>query len=146
MSGFRFSLEKALELRQTQLEMAEAAFQQQASVLVELDRLRDDLLAARVSAEAQVRNGESVPGCDLMALAAFRLHVKAKEKELAQRRLREEQKLEERRAAMLEASRRCRLMERLKERRKSEWTAARNSELEEMAAESFLAQWNRAQA
>jgi hypothetical protein len=82
----------------------------------------------------------------LAALGAFRLHVQAKEKDLAQRRVEGEKKLEECRNAMLEARRRCRLMEKLKERRKVEWDAARSRELEELAAESFLAQWNRGQA
>ncbi len=146
MSGFRFTLEKALELRRLQLEVAESAFQRQGAALVALDHARDDLRASRANAEAQVRDGGSVPGCDLAALGAFRLHVQAKEKELARRRVEGETKLEECRNAMLEARRRCRLMERLKERRKQEWETARNRELEELASESYLAQWNRGQA
>jgi flagellar export protein FliJ len=146
MSGFRFSLEKALDLRRSQLQLEEARFQKQAAALLELDRTRDGLRDSRAKAEAQVRDGGSVPGCDLAALGAFRLHVQAKEKDLAQRRVEGEKKLEECRTTMLEARRRCRLMERLKERRKVEWDAARSRELEELAAESFLAQWNRGQA
>jgi hypothetical protein len=33
MSGFRFSLEKALELRRSQLQLEEARFQKQAAAL-----------------------------------------------------------------------------------------------------------------
>ena len=143
MSGFRFSLEKALDLRRLQLELEESKFQQQAAALLELDRIRDHMRASRANAEAQVRAGGSALGLDLAALGAFRLHVQAKEKGLAQRRVEGEKKLEERRNAMLEARRRCRLLERLKERRKGEWDIAFNRELEAVAAESFLAQWNR---
>jgi flagellar export protein FliJ len=146
MSGFRFSLEKALDLRRLQLELEESKFQQQAAALLELDRIRDQMRASRASAEAQVRIGGTALGLDLAALGAFRLHVQAKEKELAQRRVEGEKKLEERRNAMLEARRRCRLLERLKERRKGEWDTAFNRELEAVAAESFLAQWNRGQS
>jgi hypothetical protein len=146
MSGFRFSMEKALELRRSQLELEESRFQQQGAALVELDRLRDGVRTARANAEAQVRAGGTAHGSDLAALGAFRLHVQAQEKLLAQRRVEAEKKLEERRNAMLEARRRCRLLERLKDRRKSEWDAAFQRGLEEVAAESFLAQWNRAQA
>src|SRR5580692_8054977 len=146
MSGFRFSLEKALDLRRLQLELEESRFQQQAAALLELDRMRDHMRASRAHAEAQVRAGGSAQGLDLAALGAFRLHVQAKEKALAQRRVEGEKKLEERRNAMLEARRRCRLLERLKERRKAEWDTAFNRELEAVAAESFLAQWNRVQA
>jgi hypothetical protein len=146
MSGFRFSLEKALDLRRLQLELEESKFQQQAAALLELDRMRDHMLALRATAESQVRAGGSALGFDLAALGAFRLHVQAKEKELARRRVEGEKKLEERRNAMLEARRRCRLLERLKERRKGEWDAAFSRELEAVAAESFLAQWNRGQS
>jgi flagellar export protein FliJ len=146
MSGFRFSLEKALDLRRLQLELEESKFQQQAAALLELDRIRDHMRTSRANAELQVRAGGSALGLDLAALGAFRLHVQAKEKELAQRRAEGEKKLEERRNAMLEARRRCRLLERLKERRKGEWDTAFNRELEAVAAESFLAQWNRGQA
>jgi len=146
MSGFHFSLEKALDLRRLQLELEESKFQQQAAALLELDRMRDHMLVLRANAETQVRAGGSALGHDLAALGAFRLHVQAKEKELARFRLEGEKKLEERRNAMLEARRRCRLLERLRERRKGEWDAAFSRELEAVAAESFLAQWNRGQA
>jgi flagellar export protein FliJ len=146
MSGFRFSLEKALDLRRLQLELEESRFQQQAAALRELDRRRDDMRTSRANAEAQVRAGGWAQGLDLAALGAFRLHVQAKEKQLAQLRVEDEKKVEERRNAMLEARRRCRLLERLKERRKGEWDTAFNRELEAVAAESFLAQWNRGQA
>jgi flagellar export protein FliJ len=146
MSGFHFSLEKALDLRRLQLELEESRFQQQAAALRELDRMREVMRASRANAEAQVRAGGWAQGLDLAALGAFRLHVQAKEKELAQRRVEGEKKLEERRNAMLEARRRCRLLERLKERRKAEWETAFNRELEAVAAESFLAQWNRGKA
>ena len=146
MSGFRFSLEKALDLRRLQLELEESKFRQQAAALLGLDRMRDQIRASRANAEAQVRAGGSALGLDLAALGAFRLHVQSKEKELAQRRAEGEKRLEERRNAMLEARRRCRLLERLRERRKGEWDTAFNRELEAVAAESFLAQWNRGQA
>ena len=146
MTGFHFSLEKALDLRRLQLELEESKFQQQAAALLELDRMCEQMRASRANAESQVRAGGSALGFDLAALGAFRLHLQAKEKELAQRRAEGEKKLEERRNATLEARRRCRLLERLKERRKGEWDTAFNRELEGVAAESFLAQWNRGQA
>jgi flagellar export protein FliJ len=146
MTNFHFSLQKALDLRRLQLELQEAKFQQQAAVLVELDRVREAMHASRAIAEDHVRAGGSAQGCDLAALGAFRSHVQSKEKDLAQRRVEGEKKLEECRNAMLEARRRCRLLEKLKERRKADWTVALNRELEELASESYLAQWNRRQA
>lgn len=146
MSGFRFSLEKALDLRRLQLQLAEAAFQRQAAALLALDRDREELRISRADAEAQVRDGRPAQGRDLAALGAFRLHVQAKQKELALRYAEGQKKLEECRAAMLEARRRCRLMENLRERRRLDWETARSRELEALAGESFLAQWNRGQS
>src|ERR1700678_3001726 len=105
MTNFRFTLEKALNLRHLQLELEEAKFQQQAAVLLALDRERDQMRVLRANAEAYIRAGESSYGCDLAALGAFGLHVQAKEKQLAQRRIEGEKGLEERRAIMLEAPR-----------------------------------------
>lgn len=145
MRSFRFSLEKALDLRRLQLQLAETKFQQQAAALLELDRRGEALRTSRADAEAQVRDGRQAHGFDLAALGAFRLHIQAKEKDLAQLRKVAGTKLEEARVAMLEARRRCRLMEKLKERRKADWDEALNHELEELASESYLAQWNRGQ-
>lgn len=146
MTNFRFTLEKALNLRRLQLELEEAKFQEQAAALVALDRERDEMRVSRANAEAHVRAGGSSYGRDLAALGAFGLHVQSKEKDIAQRRVDCEKKLEERREAMLEARRRFRLLEKLKERRKADWNLALNRELEELASESYLAQWNRGQA
>jgi flagellar biosynthesis chaperone FliJ len=146
MTKFHFSLEKALELRRLQLELAESAFQREAAALAGLDRERADMRTSRANAEADVRAAGSSYGCDLAALGAFQMHVQGKEKALAQRRIEFEKKLQEQRDAMLEARRRCTLLEKLKERRRVDWNVALNRELEELASESYLAQWNRRQA
>ena len=100
-----------------------------------------DHLAHR-AANLLVGNPESAATLEI-TLGNFRLRVKARESEIARRRLDATQKLAEQQKLMLEARRRCRLLERLKERRLTEWTAGRDHELEEIAAESYLARWNR---
>jgi hypothetical protein len=140
LKAFKFPLQKALELRQMQLEMEEANFQRAAMILAAVDRERDALLAAAAEAEAQVRAEPVVPGQDLASLGAYRRHTKTEEKRIAARRMECVKAMEVRRAAMLEARRAVRLLERLKERRLAEWTAGANKELEELASESFLGQ------
>jgi hypothetical protein len=146
MTNFRFSLQKALDLRRLQLELEESKFRQQAAALAELDRLGEEMRTQCARAENQVREGGSAVGRDLAALGDFRRYAQAKEKELAKRRMEGEKALVELRQAMLEARRRCLLLEKLKERRQADWDKALNRELEELANESFLARWNRGQA
>jgi len=143
MTAFRFPLQKALEWRQTQLELAEACLRQQSAALAQWDRARAEMEAAGIRAEVEVRDWSPVAGRDLAALGAFRLRVRRREKEIDAQRLACRQELAVREAAMLEARRRCRLLERLKERRLAEWQSASNRELEALASESFLARWTR---
>jgi len=143
VAGVRFRLDRVLEWRKTQLDLAEASFKQESAALAELDRLLLDCDAAAVRAQSQVRSWASPTGADLAALDAFRLHLRARKAELARRRAAQFQTLKEREAAMLEARRRCRLLERLKERRAAEWAAEENRALEAAAAESYLAKWSR---
>jgi hypothetical protein len=143
MRAFRFPLQKALELRERQLDLEEAKFQRLGAALAAVEREREVLLSSLTAAEALVRGVATVPGEDLAALGAFRAHTAAEEKRIAQRRAQSEKALEEQRGAMLEARRQVRLFERLKERRHAAWSAQAAKELEEMASESYLARWRR---
>jgi hypothetical protein len=143
MTSFRFQLQKVLQWRETQLELEEIRFKQQAAAVAELDRARAELEAAGIRAEVEVRKWSPIAGRDLAALGGFRLHVKMQQREIAARRAERQKALEAQQAVMLEARRRCRLLERLRERRLAEWQAASDREVEEVAAESFLAGWAR---
>ena len=143
MTNFRFPLKRVLDWRRAQLELEEARYKQQAAALAALDRARAEIEASGIRAEIQVRQWDNLAGRDLSALGAFRLRVKAREAEIARRRLDCARKLEEQQRIMLEARRRCRLLERLEERKAAEWRAARDRELEETASESYLAKWGR---
>jgi flagellar export protein FliJ len=141
MTTFRFSLQKVLDWRKTELELAEMRFKQAMTALAELDRARAEWEAEGIKAELQVREWSPLEGRYLAALGNFRSHVKRREKEIALRRVECQRDVETRRKAMLEARRRCRLLERLKERRHAEWQAGFDRELEETAAEAYLARW-----
>jgi hypothetical protein len=139
MGAFRFSLDRVLAWRQTQLEMEEMQFRKATAALAELDRMRAELEAAAVAAESQVREWSSISGEDLAALGYFRLRIQQRQRDIAGMRAERLKQLAQRQAALLEARRRCRLLERLKERRMQEWQAATDRELEAMAAELYLA-------
>jgi hypothetical protein len=143
MNAFRFPLQKALEWRHKQLEVAEARFKQEAAAVAALDRTRAEVEASGIRAETEVRERGVVAGWDLAALDRFRLRVKSEKARIADQRAAAARTVAEHQDAMLEARRRCRLLERLRERRLQEWEAARDRELDELASEAYLAQWNR---
>jgi hypothetical protein len=141
MNTFRFPLQKALDWRRSQLELAEARVEQQLAALAGLDRDRLELETTGNRTEVAVRQFEPLAGGDLSALGSFRLALKARERDLAAKRVESHKELAIRQAAMLEARRRCRLLEKLKERRSADWQAARDRELDELATDSYLAGW-----
>lgn len=142
MTSFRFRLERVLEWRRTELELADARFKQQAAALAELDRQHAELEATGIRTEIEVRQWRPVSGSDLAALGGFRLELRKREQALAARRAECQKELTRRQELMLEARRRLRLLERLKERRLAEWRAAWDRELDEQAAMSYLARWS----
>jgi flagellar export protein FliJ len=143
MTGFHFRLDKVLEWRRTELELAELRFRQQAGAMGDLDRQRAEIEASGIRTELEVREWQGVNGRDLAALGAFRLFVREREAEIDRKRADCRKVLEQRQSEMMEARRRCRLLERLKERRRLEWEKSRDRELEQLASESYLARWAR---
>ncbi|MBZ5583370.1 MAG: hypothetical protein LAQ30_14405 [Acidobacteriia bacterium] len=143
MQPFRFSLDRVLAWRRTQLGLEEARFRQEMAAMAGIDRLRAEAEAAGVKAEMNVRGWRTVTGAELAALGEFRRAIQARKAEIAARRVRQVQKIAAQEAALMEARRRCRLLERLKEKRAGEWRSASDRELEEVASESYLAQWTR---
>jgi hypothetical protein len=138
MTAFQFRLEKVLAWRRTQLEVEDAKLRRQIAALAELDRARAELEATAIRSEVQVRDWNPLAGQDLAALSNFHLHIRNREKDLAERRRDAVQQLDAQQQALLVARRRCRLLERLEQRRLTEWQAAADREVEQLAAESYL--------
>jgi flagellar export protein FliJ len=143
MNAFRFSLERVLGFRRTELSLAETRFERQAAAVASIDRTRAALDAEAIRAEMTVRESPHVQGADLAALDSFRHHVRQRRAALAAARAEAQRDLEGLRAAMLEARRRVRLLERLKEKKREAWKQAADRELDELASESFLARFAR---
>jgi hypothetical protein len=146
MTTFKFPLQRALDWRGTQLELAEARVEQQLAALAALDQARAELEAMGKRTELEVRQFSPLGGGDLSALGTFRLTIKVRGRELVAKRAECLKELAVRQAALVECRRRCRLLERLKERRLTEWRSAAEKELDEVAADSYLAQWARRRA
>jgi len=143
VKAFQFPLERALDWRRTQLELAEAQVRQQVAALAAIDQDRAELDAMARRAEVEVRQFSPLGGADLCTLGTFRLALRARGRELAARRRECQKELTSRQAILVEERRRCRLLERLRQRRWAEWHSAAEKELDELAGDSYLAQWAR---
>ena len=138
MTPFRFSVERVLAWRRTELALEQARYQQALASVAALDRARAELEAVAIQSEVQVRSLSRVAGAELAALSEFRRAVRARETEIARRRVEAAKAADLQLQGMLASRRRCRLLERLRERRLEEWKTAENRELEQLAGEIAL--------
>lgn len=142
MTRFSFRLERVLEWRLAQLELAQAALGRIAAECARWDATLAKLGNARTQAEALLQSSGPVNGADLGALARYQAHVEQQRKIAIERRRECEARMEQQRARVLQARREHRLLEKLRQVRKAEWELAVDREFEALAAETYLAQWN----
>jgi flagellar export protein FliJ len=139
MTAFSFRLERVLQWRQAQLDLAQAAMSRLAAERARWDAILANLSNARTQAEGLLAG--PVNGAELGALGRYQTYVEQRRKIALDRRRETEVKMEQQRARVLQARRECRLLERLREVRRAEWESAVNHEFEALAAETYLAQW-----
>ncbi|HLM99450.1 MAG TPA: hypothetical protein VK335_09230 [Bryobacteraceae bacterium] len=141
MTAFSFRLERVLEWRQAQLELAQAALSRVAGECARWDATLAKLANARAQAEALVQSSGPVNGADLGALARYQAHVEQQRKVALDRRRECGIKMDQQRARVLEARRDYRLLDKLRQVRRAEWESAVDREFEALATETYLAQW-----
>ncbi len=139
MTAFSFRLERVLQWRRAQLDLAQAAMSRIAAERARWDTILANLTHARTQAEGLLAG--PVNGAELGALARYQTYVEQQRKIALERRRETEIKMEQQRARVLQARRECRLLEKLREVRRAEWESAVNHEFEMLAAETYLAQW-----
>lgn len=145
MKSFHFPLDRALSVRATQLDLAQAAFQKAAAALATVDQERATLAAVEAASKTSIENDArqtGVPGEELNALEGFHLAIESRQRRLTLRRQHAAQLLEARRLELLEARRRSELLQRLRARLYAEWRLEADRETEAAAAESYLARWS----
>lgn len=139
MTAFSFRLERVLEWRRAQLDVAQAAMSRLAAECARWDTILANLASARAQAEGLL--GGPVNGAELGALARYQVYVEQQRKIALDRRRDAVARMEQQRARVLQARRECRLLEKLRQARRAEWESAVNREFEALAAETYLAQW-----
>jgi len=141
MTAFSFRLERVLEWRKAQLELAQAALSRVAAEYARWDATLAKLANARAQADTMVQSRGPVNGTELGALSRYQAYVEQQRKIALDRRRDCQARLEQQRARVLEARRELRLLEKLRQVRRAEWESAVNREFEALAAETYLAQW-----
>jgi hypothetical protein len=145
MKRFRFRLESIREWRQLQLELEETKLQRLFEELRQLGACRAGLEADGRDAACAVLSTAIVEAQQLVALEAYRLHLRAEVERLRQQESACGARIAAQRQSVRKAERDLQLLEKLKQRRLAEWEREADKEQETLAAEVFLAKWRREQ-
>jgi hypothetical protein len=143
MRSFRFSLEKILSWRRTELQAEEARLAGLFAERTQLDAARTEIHAASERAGNRMLEAEAVDGIELESLDGYRRRMDRELIALDRRRAQSGEEILKQRARVVEAHRRVRLLEKLKDRRLGEWRLAWQRETDSLASEAFLARWRR---
>ncbi len=142
MKRFDFPLERVREWREKKVAVEEAKLERLLGELSAIDAAHAELDREQERNEQMILRAEGVTALDLSALDGFRRYAKAERVRIENLRADCIQRIDARRAAIMEARRRFELLDRLKQRNLRAWTADVNRELEANAAEAYLARWN----
>ena len=141
MKPFRFTLQRALELRASRLEEEErklAALEREWSRLEEaIERLEHSRQDARES-RAHVAQ---VSGDELRAMSDYQAKLNRDQALLTQKKAVCGQQLVKQRENYIAARRHCRLLEKLRSKQFAAWMLESNREQDKLASELFLARW-----
>ena len=143
MRNFRFSLEKILIWRRTELQSEEARLAAMLAERSRLDAARAEIRAAREHAGSQMLEAGSIDGIELASLSGYLQRLEKELIAMDRRRAQSAEEILKQRARMVDAHRRVRLLEKLKDRRFGEWRLTWQRETDSLASESFLARWPR---
>ncbi len=139
MKRFHFPLERVRLWRAEQVTLEQLRLEQLVSHLARIREEKQQTLNARLQSEQQILAQLRIDATDLENLAAYRLHIGNKIRELGGLERQAEGALIEQRRRLIQARRDAELLERLKQKALEDWQAAADREQETLASELFLA-------
>jgi hypothetical protein len=140
---FKFRLQRVLDFRRAQFQIAEAACQR-ATAQLHAVQARNAALASRKSDTKRAFSHLSeVAGRELSPLTGWYEWTLTEQGRLMNLERAAAQELCKRRDALVEAQRKVRLLEKLEKDRRIEWQAAFDREIEELAADSTNSRYTR---
>lgn len=143
MNAFRFRLQRVLEFRRMQLQLAESECHRAGVKLHSIQAQQLALATRKTETRRAFSTLPEIAGRDLAPLPAWYTWTVRAGQVLGQLQRNAAQDLERRRAALLQCQQKVRLLEKLREKRHDEWQAAFDKELEELAADSTNSRFGR---
>jgi hypothetical protein len=137
MIRFQFRLQRVLDFRRTQFQIAEAACQRAGIQLHGIQAQQAALQSRKFETRKAIASLPEATGRELAPLPAWYRWTETERKRLTVLENAAAQDLQKRRQALVEAQRKVRLLEKLHDRRQAEWQCEFDHEIEELAADAF---------
>jgi flagellar export protein FliJ len=144
MSPFRFRLQRVLELRRTQFQIAEIDYSRALSKLHAAQASRATLAEKQLETRRSFSRMQQVQGQDLAPLGDWYRWADGEASRLTGVEQAAAQEVEKRRLSLVEAQRKTRLLEKLRDQRQKQWQSAFDKEIESLAADSTSSRYARA--
>jgi flagellar export protein FliJ len=143
MTTFSFRLQRVLDFRRMQFQIAESECQRAAAKLHAIQAQQAALALRKAETRKAFSSLPEVSGQDLAPLPGWYRWTTLARDHLAKMEHDATKELQKRRDALVQAQQKVRLLEKLQERRKGEWQTAFDRELEELAADSTNSRFSR---
>lgn len=143
MKVFRFKLQKILEWREMQLQIAQEKLEQLQRQLEFLNQQEEKIRAFYAEAECNMLACPVLTGSELQAMAGLKQRTQQQLYKVRVRKSECAAIVADQRARTLKARQDHLVLEKLRERRHQEWMYLSERELESTAAELYLATWTR---
>jgi len=143
MKAFRFKLQKVLEWREMQLQIAQEKLEQLQRQLDFLNQQEEKILAFYAEAECKMLACPVLTGCELQAMAGLKQRTQQQLDKVRVRQIECAALVADLRGRTLKARQDHLVLEKLREHRLQEWRYLSARELESTAAELYLATWTR---
>jgi flagellar export protein FliJ len=143
MTTFTFRLQRVLDFRRTQFQIAESECRRTAAKLHSIQAQQASLASQRLQTRKLFSGLAEVASRDLAPLPAWFKWTETAGRHLANLERATQQEFEKRRQALVEAQRKVRLLEKLRDDRKGQWQVEFDREIEQLAADSTNSRYSR---
>jgi flagellar FliJ protein len=141
MKPFRFRLQRVLDFRRTQFQVAENDYRRAQAAVLNIQEQQVALAARQQETRRSFSQLPDAMGYDLEHLPDWHRWTTIEAERLTRLEAHATAEVENRRRALIEAQRRIRLLENLRDHRRRQWQIAFDKELEALAADSIASRY-----
>ncbi len=143
MTTFRFRLQRVLDFRRMQFQVAEGECQRAAAELAAIDSRQAALRKGKSETHQEYTQFPQTTGQQLAPLTRWDHWTEIENDRLMKLEHAARQELKKRRDILLDAQQKMRLLEKLHGNRQAQWQSAFDREVEELAADSVCSRYAR---